>query len=104
MIIAEIKGKQYTLEAGKSVTVDYIDEPEGTSFADLKVLYYNNGSGEILIGKPYLDNIKVEAAITGETRGPKLRSVRYRPRGGLRKVHGHRQNYTVLQVNKITKT
>ncbi len=103
MIIAEIKGKQYSLEAGKAVEVDHIAEPVGSAVSDIKVLYYNDGAGEILIGKPYLENIKVEAAIAAVTRGKKLRSVRYRPRGGIRKVHGHRQDYTLVNVTKIDK-
>jgi large subunit ribosomal protein L21 len=99
--IVEIKGKQYRVEPEQSVRVDHIDLEPGTVFNEIKVLFHND-SGKVQIGQPYLDKIKVVAKVEKYVRGEKVKSIRYKPKSGYTKTHGHKQDYTVLKIEKIS--
>ena len=98
--IVEIKGKQYKVEEGKEVEVDFLDLEKDSALEDYKVLLHQGE--ETLVGTPYLENVKIEAKVVEDTKGEKLRVVHYKPKTNYRKVNGHRQKYTKLKVNKIS--
>ena len=100
--IVEIKGKQYRVEAGKEIAVDKIGEKEGADYSDIKVLLHSEGEGKVSVGTPYLENIKVKATVAGDYRGAKVTAVRYKPKSGYTKTHGHRQQYTRLKIESIS--
>lgn len=99
--IVEIKGKQYRVEEGASVSVDRIDQEPGSSYDDIKVLMHHKKEGESKIGQPYLDDVKVTAKVVEEERAEKVTAVRYKPKAGYTKRRGHRQKYTVLSIESI---
>ncbi len=101
MIIAEIKGKQYSIEEGKSVTIDFVDDEAGKAFDDIKVLYYSDDKGNTRIGTPYLEDIKVSAEVKEQFRDRKVMVMHYKKRSGIRRKQGHRQKYTILHIRSI---
>ena len=96
--IAEIKGKQYKLEPGEVITIDYLNQKKETEFNDIKVLLYKNDKNEVQIGNPYLDNIKVQAQVLDSFKGKKIKVVKFKRKKGYVRTHGHRQRYSNLKI------
>ena len=60
--IVEISGRQFWIEAGKYYDLNRIPTELGKQIKLNRVLFVNNEE-ELLIGKPYLDNVVVEGKI-----------------------------------------
>ena len=61
-----------------------------------------NNEGEILIGKPYLDSVKVKGKILGHLRERKKIVYKMRPKKKTRKKQGHRQELTRVLIEDIS--
>ena len=62
---------------------------------------YSDGS-KIEVGKPLLENIEVEATIKKQFRGDKVIAYKYKAKKRYHRKVGHRQNLTLLSLEKIT--
>ncbi len=65
-----------------------------------RVLAYKN-NGQLTVGKPYLENINIEAEIIEELRGPKVIVYKMKPKKHYRRKQGHRQDLTKFMVTKV---
>ena len=99
--VAEIAGKQYIVEEGKTVTVDRLDVPEGTSLDITTVCLIRADDGSIKLGQPYLAGALVKAKIAREFRARKVLVFFFRNRKDSKKKRGHRQYHSLLQIEKI---
>ena len=61
-IILEAGGKQYWAESGKFLEVRGLNLKSGTKLLVRRILF-GRTNDEILIGKPYLNQLKVEATV-----------------------------------------
>ena len=68
--IVEISGRQFWIETGKYYDLNRIPTELGKEITLNRVLLVNN-DGELLIGKPYLDSVKVKGKILEHLRGRK---------------------------------
>jgi len=100
--IVEINGKQYQAVEGKELKVDKIDLEKDKKYDDIKVLLYRDDK-DILIGKPFLENVKVKTKIVDTFKDKKVIVFKYKKRKGYHKKQGHRQQYTTLMVDSIEK-
>ncbi len=99
-IIAD-SGKQYKVEEGQFVyTEKKRDTKPGDEMIFDKVIMVNR-DGEILIGKPYLENVIVRGTVVEHGKARKVRGVKFRPRKNSKTVKNHRQWYTKIKVEKI---
>lgn len=92
-------GKQYRVSPGTKLKVEKLT-PEGENFVFDKVLLVSDGKG-IKIGKPYLENSRVEAKVLKQGRAKKVIVFRYKSKTRQRKKKGHRQPYTEIEITKI---
>jgi large subunit ribosomal protein L21 len=99
--VAEIAGKQYIVEEGKTVTVDRLDAPEGASVDINKVCLIRTDDGSVKLGQPYLEGALVKAKIARSFRARKVLVFFFRERKDSRKKRGHRQYHSLLQIEKI---
>jgi len=100
--IIEISGRQFWVEIGKYYNVNRISLASGNQITINRVLLVNTGK-TVLIGKPYLDMVKVKAKISQHFRGKKITVYKMQPKKKTRKKQGHRQELTrVLIENLIT--
>jgi large subunit ribosomal protein L21 len=60
-----------------------------------------NDNGNIQLGKPYLDGVKIEATVLQHIKGPKLLVYKMKPKKKYRRKTGHRQQLTRLMIDKI---
>jgi len=54
------------------------------------------------IGKPVLDYVEVEGTIKKQFRGDKVIAYKYKAKKRYHRKVGHRQNLTLLSLEKIT--
>jgi len=101
--IVEISGRQFWFETGKYYDLNRIPTSLGKEITLNRVLLVNN-NGEILIGKPYLDSVKVQGKILEHLRGQKTIVYKMRPKKKTRKKQGHRQELTRVLIENINIT
>ena len=98
--IVEISGRQFWIETGKYYDLNRIPTELGKEITLNRVLLVNN-DGELLIGKPYLESVKVKGKILEHLRGRKTIVYKMRPKKKTRKKQGHRQNLTRVLIEEI---
>jgi large subunit ribosomal protein L21 len=81
--IVEISGRQFWIETGKYYDFNRIPTELGKQITLNRVLLSNN-DGDVLIGKPYLESVKVKGKILEHLRGKKLHFI-MRPKRKLEK-------------------
>jgi len=98
--VIEVKGRQYIVEKGATIEIDRIIGEKDKELEDIKVLLYKTDN-EIKIGKPYLDDIKIQAVIKEEIKKEKIIVFKYKAKKGYHKKQGHRQKMTRLFIADI---
>ena len=98
--IVEISGRQFWIETGKYYDFNRIPTELGKEITLNRVLLVNN-EGEILVGKPYLDSVKIKGKILEHLRGRKKIVYKMRPKKKTRKKQGHRQELTRVLIENI---
>ena len=97
--IVEIGGKQYRVEKDMTVNVDRMEAPSGDLVLD-KILLFADGE-KILIGQPYLSNVKVKAQFLGERKGKKVRGIKFKKRKNYTRTMGHRTIFSQLKISEL---
>ena len=95
-----ICGRQFWIETGKYYDLNRIPTSLGKEIRLNRVLLVNN-NGEILIGKPYLESVKIQGKILDHLRGKKTIVYKMRPKKKTRKKQGHRQELTRVLIENI---
>lgn len=98
--IVEISGRQFWIEAGKFYDINRIPTAIGKEITLNRVLLVNN-DGDLLIGKPYLDKVKIQGKVLEHLKGKKTIVYKMRPKKKTRKKQGHRQQLTRVLIENI---
>ncbi len=98
--IVEDGGRQYRVEEGQQLELDYRKAPPGAELQLDKVLAYRDENG-LQLGHPTLDSVTVTATVLGETKGEKILVQKFRRRANYRRKQGHRRRFTLVQIAKI---
>jgi len=96
--IVESGGKQYRAEEGASLLVDRLPGDEGAK-VNLRAVMFR--ADKVVVEPKELEKVKVEAVVTEQLRGPKVRVFKYRPKKGYRRRAGHRSELTKLEVRSV---
>jgi large subunit ribosomal protein L21 len=99
--IVEISGRQFWIEKGKYYDFNRISTELGKQIILNRVLLVNNES-DLLIGKPYVDTVKIKGKILEHFRGKKQIVYKMRPKKKYRKKQGHRQELTRVLIEDIS--
>ena len=98
--IIEDGGRQYQVEEGQELDLDYRELEAGQEFTIGRVLAYRDDAG-LKVGQPALDSVTVTATVVGDAKGPKLVIQKMRRRKNVRRRTGHRQIHTRVKIAKI---
>lgn len=100
--IIEQDSRQYRVESGDILRVDYRDDAEPGQEVTFDQVLLANGGGASLIGAPVLDGASVSAEVIEPLeKGPKLEIQKIRRRKNSRRHTGHRQKYTSVRITDI---
>lgn len=89
-------GKQYTVAAEETVTVEKIAGEAGAKVEFTDVLMVGDK-----VGAPTVAGAKVVGSIVKQDRGPHLLVFKKRRRQNSRRKNGHRQDVTVIKIEQI---
>lgn len=98
--IIEVGSKQYKVSPLDEIDVERLDKKEGDTILLDKVLLFSDNT-DILIGRPYLKDIKVECEVLKHYKAKKVISYKYRRRKSSHWKKGHRQLLTRLKIKEI---
>lgn len=93
-------GRQYRVEEGQELDLDYREVPKGSQLTLDRVLALSR-DGQFTLGKPVVAGASVTAEILGPVKGEKLVIQKFRRRKNSRRRTGHRQIYTRVKIVKI---
>ena len=92
-------GKQYRVSEGDVIYIEKIDA-QVDSTVSFDVLLMGN-DGDVKIGTPVVEGVKVEGKVVGQIRGEKIIVYKYKSKKTYRRKQGHRQPYTKVEITKI---
>ena len=92
-------GQQYRVSEGDVIYIEKIDA-QVDSTVSFDVLLMGN-DGDVKIGTPVVEGVKVEGKVVGQIRGEKIVVYKYKSKKNYRRKQGHRQPYTKGEITKI---
>jgi len=98
--IVESGGTQHRVSEGDIIRVDRVAEDSGVELTLDKVLMVKKGE-ETLVGSPYLENASITAKRVSDGLDEKVIVYKKRRRTKYRRLNGHRQRFTEVQIQKI---
>ena len=98
--IVDIAGQQYKVEKDKKLFVHRLEGDAGSEISFDKVLLIEN-EGKISIGDPVIKDAAVLAKVLEHVKGDKVLVFKKKRRKGYRKLNGHRQYLTRIEITEI---
>ena len=95
-------GKQLKVEEGSVVRVEKLAAAEGDTVTFDQVAAIGDESG-LTIGAPTVAGASVKATVLANGKGKKIRVFTYKPKCGQKRAIGHRQPFTQIRIESISK-
>lgn len=99
--IIKTGGKQYKVSEGDLVRVEKLNAEVGDKVDFDQVLLVKNDD-DLKVGTPNVENAKVEATVKEQAKDKKIVVFKYRRRKASKTKQGHRQPYTLVEINNIS--
>ena len=95
-------GTQEKVAEGQRVELELLEGEAGTSVSLTPVLVVDGDT--VLATADELQGATVTGTIVGTSKGPKINGFTYKRRTNQRRRYGHRQHYTVVEIDSITRS
>lgn len=101
--IAIIKtgGKQYKVEAGKSLKIEKLPLEVGATVKFETLMVAEADGATVELGKPSLGE-RVEAKVLEQDKAEKVSVIKYKNKTRYKRNVGHRQPYTKVEISSIS--
>ena len=99
--VIQTGGKQYKVKAGEILKVEKLQESKPSSTVDFKEILAYGDDANIEVGSPIIKGAKVEANLIKNSKNRTVLIFKKRRRKNSRKKNGHRQQYSLIRINKI---
>lgn len=99
--ILKTGGKQYSVKKETVFTTETLAGDVGDTISLEEVLCICDSKGKMTLGHPLVKGAAVKVKILEHARHDKILVFKKRRRKNSRRLNGHRQNYTSLQVVDI---
>ena len=94
-------GKQYKVKSGEILKVEkFPDSKPETKIEFNEILAYGDDKS-IEVGAPHVSGAKVEADLIKNSKNRTILIFKKRRRHNSRRKNGHRQEYSMIRINKI---
>ena len=93
-------GKQYRASEGDRVRVERLDASEGDAVEFDQVLMVGDGA-EVRLGSPLVEDSRVRGVVTAQARGKKIVVTKFKRRKNYKRMMGHRQHFTEVEITSI---
>jgi large subunit ribosomal protein L21 len=94
-------GKQYRARQGERVRIERLEAAVGDAVSFDEVLLVGEGA-QVKVGAPLVAGGKVEAKVVAQGRGEKIRIIKFKRRAHYKRVKGHRQPFTEVEITAIS--
>ena len=98
--IIESCGRQYKVAEGDVVFFEKLDAEEGKKVTFDKVVLVSE-DGKVQVGNPYVKSVKVEGKVVSHGKAKKILVYKMKPKKNYRRMQGHRQPYTKVEITSI---
>jgi len=101
LAIVETCGKQYQLQEGRYVDLEYLGNDANSKVEFDKVVMIVAGD-KSLVGQPYVEGAKIAGTVMLNSKNQKVLVYKQRCKKGYRKKQGHRQMFSRVMINSIS--
>ena len=99
--IIKTGGKQYKVKSGEILKIEKLPDSKPDSKIEFNEILAYGDDKTIEIGVPIIEGAKVEADLIKNVKDRKILIFKKRRRHNSRRKNGHRQEHTMIRINKI---
>ena len=99
--VIQTGGKQYKVKAGEILKIEKLDNLKTNSKIEFKEVLAYGDDKTAEIGAPKIDGAKVEANLVKNGKNRTVLIFKKRRRKNSRRKNGHRQEFSLIKINKI---
>ena len=99
--VIQTGGKQYKVKSGEIVKIEKLQKLKPDSKIEFKEILAYGDNKMIEVGTPTVQGAKVEANLIKNSKNRTILIFKKRRRQNSRRKNGHRQQYSMIRINKI---
>ena len=99
--VIQTGGKQYKVKAGEILKIEKLENSKPDTKIEFKEILAYGDDKNIEIGIPVIEGAKVEANLINNGKNRTVLIFKKRRRQNSRRKNGHRQQYSLIKINKI---
>ena len=99
--IIQTGGKQYKVKSGEILKVEKLPDLKSKTKIEFNEILAYGDDKIIEVGSPKVDGAKVEAELVKNGKNRTILIFKKRRRHNSRRKNGHRQEYSMIRINKI---
>ena len=99
--VIQTGGKQYKVASGEILRIEKLPNSKPDTKIEFKEILAYGNEKEIEIGSPTVQGAKVEADLIKNSKNRTILIFKKRRRQNSRRKNGHRQQYSMIRINKI---
>ena len=99
--VIQTGGKQYKVKSGEILKIEKLPETKADTKIEFKEILAYGDNKIVEVGTPTIQGAKVEANLIKNSRNRTVLIFKKRRRQNSRRKNGHRQEYSMIRINKI---
>ena len=99
--VIQTGGKQYKVKSGEILKIERLPDSKNNTKIEFKEILAYGDDKTIEIGSPIVTGAKVEANLVKNGKNRTVLVFKKRRRHNSRRKNGHRQEYSMIKINKI---
>ena len=99
--VIQTGGKQYKVKSGEILKIEKLPETKADTKIEFKEILAYGDDNDIELGIPIVQGAKVEANLIKNSKNRTVLIFKKRRRQNSRRKNGHRQEYSMIRINKI---
>ena len=99
--VIQTGGKQYKVRSGEILKIEKLPKSKSDTKVEFKEVLAYGDDKVIEVGAPTVQGARVEANLIKNSKNRTVLIFKKRRRQNSRRKNGHRQQYSMIQINKI---
>ena len=99
--VIQTGGKQYKVKSGEIIKIEKLPDSKPDTKIEFKDILAYGDNKMIEVGTPTVQGAKVEANLIKNSKNRTILIFKKRRRQNSRRKNGHRQQYSMIRINKI---
>ena len=99
--VIQTGGKQYRVKSGEILKIEKLPDSKPDTKIEFKEILAYGDNKIIEVGSPIVQGAKVEANLIKNSKNRTVLIFKKRRRQNSRRKNGHRQEYSMIRINKI---